>query len=444
MLENNRFPNFQDTLIKFQEYPLGSASYIYFFAKLVGREEPIQMLAQIYMISAALLPLFTFVTKNKVVSSIGMLSFFYFVFVYNVFITELLVDTLLPVAGCCGLLFAVLYCKKGCGKAALWCSAFYMVQMIQIKNSGVFFAFLMLFVILYQAEKGKKILHYAPSLLFPLFTLLLWQRHCNYVFPVAATSKHAMTAENYLSTISAKSADDLLNICSSFLKFAMSWKDIWIAAALFAVIGCLIYIWGKGVWKYYRKIFLGAALIYVVYQLGMLAMYLFSMPRNEALHLASSIRYSKTILIAIAYLDMIPALMLLSEIPDSKVLEYLTSACIPVFICAFLYTATGSLKPQGEFAPGSRIWMDAAIREYDVPECSSYSIICTASDSGYLHYLARYLLHSDAILEIDVDDLDSETVSGNYIFIDDPENEDVRNWVRINFPDQVGKRVILQ
>lgn len=58
MLINNRFPNFADTLITFQAYPLGSATYIYFFAKLVGASEPLQMLAQAYAIAASILPLF--------------------------------------------------------------------------------------------------------------------------------------------------------------------------------------------------------------------------------------------------------------------------------------------------------------------------------------------------------------------------------------------------
>lgn len=444
MLMKDRFPNFRDTLIIFQEYPLGSASYIYFFAKLVGTEEPIQMLAQIYMISAALLPLFTFVTKNKIFSSVGMLSFFYFAFVYNTFITELLVDTLLPVVGSCGLLFAVLYCKKGCGKATLWCSAFYMVQVIQIKNSGIFFALLILFVILYRAEKGRNLFRCAPSLLFPFLSLLLWQKHCKYVFPDAAASRHAMTAENYLSTFSSKSTADLLKICSSFLKFAISWKDIWIAALFFAVLGCMIYVLGKNLWKCYRNIFLGSVLLYILYQLGMLAMYLFSMPTAEALGLASSVRYSKTILIAIAYWNMIPALMLASEVSSSKAAALLASACIPVSVCAFLFAASGSLKPEAEFSPEKRLWMDAAVYEYAVPKYDTYCILCDQDSRDYYFYLAQYLLHSDAILSVSADDPNSKPILNQYILVQDPEKEPVLDWVRTNFPDQVGRHVILQ
>ena len=59
MLEVNHYPNFLSTLIDFQEYPLGSATYIYYFAKPISNSESVQMLAQIYMLLAAVLPLFS-------------------------------------------------------------------------------------------------------------------------------------------------------------------------------------------------------------------------------------------------------------------------------------------------------------------------------------------------------------------------------------------------
>ena len=46
MLETNRFPNFQDSLILFQEYPLGTATYIYYFCQFISSSESTQMLAQ--------------------------------------------------------------------------------------------------------------------------------------------------------------------------------------------------------------------------------------------------------------------------------------------------------------------------------------------------------------------------------------------------------------
>ena len=138
MLATNRYPNFQDTLIDFQEYPLGSSTYIYYFAKLTRTSESFQMLAQSYMMLAAVLPLYSFAKKNHLAVSAVVLSFVNYVFLYNIKIYDLLVDTLLPLAGICGLLFVYRHCKDD-RKIMLCFAACYMVQLMQIKNSGIFF-----------------------------------------------------------------------------------------------------------------------------------------------------------------------------------------------------------------------------------------------------------------------------------------------------------------
>lgn len=319
-----------------------------------------------------------------------------------------------------------------------------MIQVIQIKNSGIFFALLIAIVILYQAEKGQDRLRRIPSILFSLSSLLLWQKHCTYVFSsTSAMTKHAMTAENYLAVVSTKSTEELLKTCSIFLKFALSWKDIWAAIVLYAVLGCLICIWGKELRKCYRTVLLSAVSLYIVYQAGELAMYLFSMPTPEALDLDCSVRYSKTILFAIIYLGMIPALRLMSSLPASKIPRFLISASMPLCILLFLHTVNVRLVPSYTFK--RRIWMDRAICEYKIPDNDAYAIICDPKDKGYCYFLARYLLHSeDRYLLVETGQLNSTVIPNYYIFVKNPENEIVQDWVRANFPDQVGRHLILQ
>lgn len=138
MLEVNHYPNFESSLIMFQEYPLGSATYIFYFAKMIGPNESIQMLAQIYMILAALLPLLSFVQKRSIKIDIIFLVVINFVFVYNITVGNLLVDTLLPVVGISAFLFARKHCVDNAEKKCFWFLSCYLVQLIQIKNSGVF------------------------------------------------------------------------------------------------------------------------------------------------------------------------------------------------------------------------------------------------------------------------------------------------------------------
>ena len=142
MLETNRFPNFTDTIITFTEYPLGSSSYIYYFSKLISPSESIQMMAQVYMMLSCIIPLFVFAKKNVLAATAVILAATNFFFVYNIRTTELLVDTLLPLVGMCGLLFAYFACWKSDEKINYFYAALYVVQLIQIKNSGIFFAVL--------------------------------------------------------------------------------------------------------------------------------------------------------------------------------------------------------------------------------------------------------------------------------------------------------------
>ena len=153
MLETNRYPNFKDTLIQFQEYPLGSSTYIYYFTKLTRTSESFQMLAQTYIMLAAVLPLYSFGKKNHFAISIAVVSFTNYVLLYNIKITELYVDTLLPLVGICGLLFAYQHCKEG--RSVMLCfAAFYMVEIIQIKNSGVFFVALIVIYLLHSIKQN--------------------------------------------------------------------------------------------------------------------------------------------------------------------------------------------------------------------------------------------------------------------------------------------------
>lgn len=445
MLMHDRFPNFQDTLIQFQEYPLGSSVYIYFFAKLIGTGESVQMLAQIYMLAAAALPLFSFIKQNKALSTVVMLFFLYFIFFYNIAITDLLVDTLLPMVGCCGLLFSAMHCKKGCKKRMVWLASVYMVQAVQIKNSGIFFAASIAMSILCSTRHSKNLRHSVLCILFPVFTLLLWQKHCDYVFLASATSKHAMTVRNYQTILGAKTAEDLRNICISFFKFAGYWKHIWLVAALFAAFGCLILLWNKSLLKLYKHVFLASVGMYLLYQTGMLTMYIFSMPTGEALHLASIERYSKSILIAIIYLDMIPVLTLLSTVQGKNIQMFFATACVCISLYFFTCVALHSFTPTAEFSAESRIWLENAKYEYHVPEYSSYCVLRSTSDYGYTYWVLLYLYHSTDIREIYVENSEClANISEHNIFIFDPEDPIVLDWVSTNFPDQVGNRVILQ
>ncbi len=110
MLLTDRFPSFEDALVVFQEYPLGSASFIYYVSKILGGSESIQMFAQGFMMLTFILPIFKLLKRYVVVGSIYLLLFSNYLFCYNISITALSVDSLLPLQGMAMLFFIYSEC----------------------------------------------------------------------------------------------------------------------------------------------------------------------------------------------------------------------------------------------------------------------------------------------------------------------------------------------
>ncbi len=447
MLEVNRYPNFEDTTIMFQEYPLGSATYIYYFSRLISTSESIQMLAQIYMMAASIVPVFVASRKNKTAALLVALSATNLFFVYNVTVTNLLVDTLLPLVAMSGLLYSSIYCKKGNRPIEIFFAAFYMIQLIQIKNSGVFYIIMICVWILINARRDGSIRARIACMAMPFGSLVLWQKHCQYVFAAAMTSKHAMTIENYTSVFNEKTPEDIKEICLQMLRFSITWKDVWITFAIALLIGALIFIYEKSGIIEYTKMMIFSIAMYITYQLGMLAMYLFSMPGKEATDLAGNTRYTKTVLIAVLYLTLLAAVRLISRADIKKFSQGVIAIVLFASYFGHMYLCMGSIKTFIQYTDyvEEREWIELARADYEVPNNESYCILIPEDDAGYAYYLGKYIFQSNAVSTLVVNDLaEMDGISSKYIFVYDHDNEAVEQWIRNRFPEQYGNRVIIR
>lgn len=447
MLEVNHFPNFESSLIQFQEYPLGSSSYIYYFAGMINKSESIQMLAQTYMIVAALLPLFSFLARRSIKMDLVYIAFVNFVLTYNIKPGDLLVDTLLPTVGICALLFAKKHCIYENDKLHFWLLSCYLIQLIQIKNSGLFFVAAVIAVCLKQYWKGANRLNNLCAALFPFLTLVIWQKHCKYVFPTAATTKHAMTVENYKSVFGDKTAEDIKTICTGMARVSFTSRGILALLGIAAIIGCCVFFFSRNDWKDYKNCFLFTLIFYVCYQLGMLGMYLFSMPGGEATSLASSDRYLKTIIIAIFMLYIAFALKSFSSSSISENIKTLTAGILIICIASLSFISQGKL----EFAPATvknneeRMWIEKNRDDYAIPKHDSYCMLIPCDDSYFTEYLLEYIFQSRDVSSAVVDDPDDlKNISSKYIFVYDKDNEMIKAWISETYPEQAGNDVIIR
>ena len=459
MLTTNRYPNFQDTIIMFKEYPLGSATYIYYMALFVGKSESIQMFAQVYMILVCLVPMFIYCEKNKFISCAFMFFVTNFFLIYNIRITDLLVDTLLPIVSMNGLLYLYIYGRGDkehhVNKTELYFAVPFLIQILQIKNSGIFFFVIALVCILAGIKNNGEVLKRVIVALLPFLTVILWHKHCDYVFDSSAATKHAMTAENYKMIIGSKSLEEIKSISYAVLKFSAAWKDVWLFWFCLAVVGIISYSIVKSCRKAFNKLAIASVVIFVTYQIGMLFMYLFSMPGGEALELAGIGRYSKTILLALFYGIVLLDIKIFSQIQlkSRRDITILVMIWGSMFICQrntmgqFATVFTYSLSSVEEKYLEGREWMEGLKNKFSIPSNDQYCFLVKKEDSAdYLKFLGKYIFQSDNIMVIPEATKDTLNTIENvrYILIHDNKKPAIQDWIEENYFGQVGCEVIIR
>jgi len=470
MLATGRFPNHLDTVIRFQEYPLGSAVWIWYFCKLAGTAENVQMFAQLFMLLVSIMPLFSLCKKGWPLALVLILTFTNYVLICNALVTDLLVDTLLPLVFAAGLLYVLQYRPAAAGPdsvRSLFPAAFCMIQLTQVKNSGLFLAAVIAVVLLFQASREKKLLPSLVCVLSPLASFWLWYRHCQYAFTSAAVSKHAMTAVNFTGTFRSKSPEDIRLIFRSLVDFVLTWKETWLTLGVLAVAAVLVFFFdrsGKSGRKKAFGLLLLAFLLFVVYQVGLFGMYVFSMPGSEATGLAGFARYERTILIAMAYLALVPVLRMISEnwqsenqlsenqssgkrLLPGRAAALLVAGVMTFCVFGHMVSSRGRviLAPVdlNGYSAERRGWVEQAKSDYSLPDGGSYAVLTSKENVNYLTYICRYVFLSSDVTAVAVEsEYDLDKLSAAFILNFDRDNPVVRGWLSLLYPEQADSAVI--
>lgn len=383
IVKENRFPNFQDSIIMFQSYPLGSAAYIYYICKITGiHSEWMMLYAQAIVILGALIPLFAF-TKNKLTNNILVTITIIFILCSNIRLTDLCVDTLLTVVGAGGVLFCAYYNHK-ISKMYKYIIPI-LIFLVSIKNSGIFFVFAILAYMLVLCKwNGKKWKIILGLLSVPLSTILLWSQHVKLVFTSGMSAKHSMSVENLTSIFQGKTQEDIVNIVKAYCEKIFSVNNPVIYIFMIFVILFVFYKLAKKQSIIKRSI-LFMVLAYVGYQISLLGMYVFSMPTDEALNMASYERYHIT-MIGFLFIVILPYIMVALGMQKRKIL--VTSIII---LLAYVI-----LLPQFEYLKRiryettERYRYEKIIQDNQVPYDSSYIFLQEDDDYGYSYYFYRY------------------------------------------------------
>ncbi|MBQ6929152.1 MAG: hypothetical protein IJN27_02475 [Oscillospiraceae bacterium] len=396
LIRNDRFPLYFDPNVFFPSYPLGSASFIYFFCEALSADsEWLQMFAQNMLSAGMLVSLFAFAKNNLHRITAFICSIF--MFCCYIGFRELLVDNLLGIVGFGGIAFCIYY--KDQLRDKIWFTVPYMVMLMSIKNSGLLFAvYIILFCLVFIDKNKISLMRFALCSSSVFMALFLWKLHVRIRFENAATSKYNMTLENFRYIFGDKTPDDINFILKGFIREVFASSNHIVYALVF--FGAVILI-NRFVFKKSNRLFNQLALltvaVYISYVIGMLAMYLFTMPTNEALMIACYERYHRTILVYLGGIVCIAAMNL--DLPDK-----LTGSAANILVCAIcLAVMFGTIDPyfsnlsrQTISEKHPRIALENIISQYNLAENEGYLIVI---DDDYfptdpLEFAGYYLLGS--------------------------------------------------
>ena len=393
--QKDMFPNASDTNLTFYSYPLGSAAFIYYITEIAGTApEWLQMWAQAMLMVGMLAGLFVF---GKGVVCLGAACAGIVILLCgNTDFVDLLVDTLMPVTAVGAMAFCIYY-KGDLHKQLLFVIP-YVVFLAAIKNSGILFAVLILGYALISIPRTKENLKkWLIAAAGPAAAVFFWNKHVEQIFDGGTLSKHAMHMDNFRQVVAEKTPDDLMEITKAFgLSVAQNATVVLylFLTGLFLYLVCRIVL--KKDCRMLRDTLLFAGISYLLYQFGLLGMYILTMPLSEALVMAGFERYHQTILIFVSGLVL---MAFIQEIHDSGdgaghlVKDIVLTGCVLVGITAalqpnFWYYTRQSLENS------DREKYDRLISDYELEERNAYLILLSEDreDKGYLYYLTQYLL----------------------------------------------------
>lgn len=307
ILINDAFPTTQNVLIEFTNYPLGTASFIYFVCKILGNEQSTMLIAQAMLIFSCFSAMYAIIRDKKrflltlvLTTGLCMLSF------YNISIriNNLLVDFLLPMLSLAAI--AIIYTHRENPNRIFITVTPVLGLLVITKNTGVIYAAIAVIYLIYVLIKHCKKSRLKTFGKFSIATALsflptfLWSLHVANVF-AGVENKFEVDASTVSSSFGGKTIEEVKEICNLFIEtfFDMSLRQnqgFWLFTSI-AIIACFIAIFVlKKKWSL-PKVLLLMIVTLIAYYGGLLAMYIYMMPLDEAIYLAGFDRYACSIIV---------------------------------------------------------------------------------------------------------------------------------------------------
>lgn len=307
MLITDQLPDAGNQLVTFKNYPPGCAVFIYYVCKFLGNAQGVMLLAQNSILFSCFLAVFGIIKEKQrflLYSFLGMGCSLLSYLNLTIRINNLLVDFLLPLLAMAAIAF-VYQSRDSLWKTSL-CTALILGFTCIVKNTGIVFAGFVLAYYIWNIGKKKgiaawiKAVTVCMTVCLALIPYVVWNLYVRCRFSgIEQKFQLAFGKQESL----AVSKEQYGQITEEFVKAAFSISNRVILAfflcniaAVLAVLFVRIFL--KKQWKLGRVLVV-VDLMAILYHIGILGLYLFSMPEEEAVRLAGFDRYACSIMVLV-------------------------------------------------------------------------------------------------------------------------------------------------
>lgn len=430
LLLNNKFPNFESTVIEFKAYQPGTACFIYYFCNFLKLKEGYMILAQNYLFIGFISALFGLAKgQYKNIFRIVIFISIIFISIVNILPYDLLVDTILT--SILISIFTIIFEYKNDIKKLFYLILPITIFLTLVKNSGILLVFIVCCLFLYNSlvnKKYKEGFKYTIIIgLSSLFVLYIWSSHVEFAYGSSALeSHHALSLNNILPHIKSLGIEKIIQFIKIYIKNFISLDNISNIVILALNIFLLSFIpFLKNNKKNILKSILIIDLIYLFYYFMLGVMYIFSMEETSLFQIPCFNRYMYTIVFSLFGLFLIYFIDFYKDY-SKKNIVYLYSSCIVTGIIIFVLLGccdNFNLNKDYKLFLGQNDYDDSYSKKFDdiiksdylnQDDTILYYVYLTDDNinkSGYIFYMSKYKLnHGNIKIIYDLKDIDDKAI----------------------------------
>ena len=462
MLRDDALPNAYDTVIRFPDYPPGTALFVWYAARFVNQSESIQMLAQYCIILAALLCIIPSDKSKPSYSFILFLMLAGLLLIANRPFEQwicfgLYVDGLLS---CVAAAYAV-YAWEGIRRSdtadfdirAFVFGAIVLASYLNlVKHSALAFSIPITAWVLIALRKrfdaAKPVLLFASSLL----SYAAWRIHVGLAFSSETVDQATMSLSHWQSIVSEKTPEQIYGPISKLASTALSYPTLWIFLGACFFLLLIAILSEAASQKTVRVIALGMLIILLLWHIGLGAVYTFTMYISESTQMAAYWRYTLSLLLFLLLSCIGWYLSCSDRVERPSAYRFQVLNCLAMLYLAGFALGQFSITSPVESFP-VRSTFEAIKDESGMGEGRSIFLVWNDEvRNGYRSYIfCRYVFVSGDVYPPPWWDISWEEAfqdyapeeNVDYVICLDPENEAFQKWVEQYYPEQAGQQLIV-